>query len=413
MSRGIELSEGNFLKQRDGESPLQYHKRIIYGKLVDKTLSDIDYTELAELVYGQAYSSDVARRMFYGSRRTLELLDKENITGCSSDEVFSEIDKKLIELRKERQKYSDQRRELTKVLSLEARDEHLISELIKAAGNLNESVGILYSNSESSVLDYSENEAVLVFSDWHYGMTADNIYNRYNTDIAKERIGNVVNLAKDRIRLHRCRCLHIVILGDVLHGAIHTGVRVASEELVCDQLMQVSEILAQTICELSGCVETTYVYSTYGNHARTVQSKNDSIHRDNMERIVGWWLRQRLSGNSNIVVCDESENEFILFSSNHHGICAAHGDNDAVKTSPRLLHTLFHKKCRVDIEYVLLGDKHHSESFEELGVTSILCGSLCGADDYANGKRLYSTPSQELLIFNSDGLDARYNLKCN
>ena len=71
------MSEDNLLRQRDGESLLQYHKRIIYGKLVDKTLSDIDYTELAERVYGQAYSSDVARRMFYGSRRTLELLDKE------------------------------------------------------------------------------------------------------------------------------------------------------------------------------------------------------------------------------------------------------------------------------------------------------------------------------------------------
>ena len=35
------------------ESELDYHKRIIYGKLVDKTLADIDYSELAGLVYGQ------------------------------------------------------------------------------------------------------------------------------------------------------------------------------------------------------------------------------------------------------------------------------------------------------------------------------------------------------------------------
>ena len=57
------------------ESQLDYHKRLVYGKLVDKTLADMDYTELAELVYGQPYSSDVARRMLYGSRRTLELMD--------------------------------------------------------------------------------------------------------------------------------------------------------------------------------------------------------------------------------------------------------------------------------------------------------------------------------------------------
>lgn len=44
----------------------------------------------------------------------------------------------------------------------------------------------------------------------------------------------------------------------------------------------------------------------------------------------------------------------------------------------------------------------------------MICGALCGADDYANDKRLYSTPSQLLLIFNPiDGLDAEYRLKCN
>ena len=33
------------IERRNDETPLQYHKRIIYGKLVDKTLADIDYSE--------------------------------------------------------------------------------------------------------------------------------------------------------------------------------------------------------------------------------------------------------------------------------------------------------------------------------------------------------------------------------
>ena len=63
------------ISKRDNESDLDYHKRIIYGKLVDKTLGDIDYAELSEAAYGQQYSSDVARRMFYGSKRTLDLIE--------------------------------------------------------------------------------------------------------------------------------------------------------------------------------------------------------------------------------------------------------------------------------------------------------------------------------------------------
>ena len=61
--------------RQQGETDLQFHKRLIYGKLVDKTLADNDYSELSELAYGQPYSSDVARRMMYGSCRTLQLLD--------------------------------------------------------------------------------------------------------------------------------------------------------------------------------------------------------------------------------------------------------------------------------------------------------------------------------------------------
>ena len=106
-------------------------------------------------------------------------------------------------------------------------------------------------------------------------------------------------------------------------------------------------------------------------------------------------------------------NEFLFVNACGHDICAAHGDLDAVRTSARILTTLFNKKYGKNVEYILLGDKHHRESFEELGVTSMVCGSLCGADDYASDKRLYSEPSQLLLIVTPEcGVDAEYRLRC-
>ena len=214
--------------------------------------------------------------------------------------------------------------------------------------------------------------------------------------------------------MHSCRKLHIVILGDLYHGAIHNSARVASEELVCDQLMQAAEVLAQSIEYLSQFVEETEVYMTYGNHARTVQNKHDSVHRDNMERIVPWWLEQRLARYDNITIRPDEGHEFVFVTSCGRDICATHGDNDSVRSAPRMLATLLQKKCGRNIEYILLGDKHHRESFDELGVTALLCGSLCGTDDYANSKRLYSEPSQLLLITNPEcGVDAEYRIKCN
>ena len=73
-----------------GETDFEYHKRLVYGKLVNKMLADVDYGELAKNVYGRDYSSDVARRMMYGSKFTLELLDKYLENG-SDDGVRTRI----------------------------------------------------------------------------------------------------------------------------------------------------------------------------------------------------------------------------------------------------------------------------------------------------------------------------------
>lgn len=402
------------LKQREGESDFEYHRRLVYGKLVDKTLADYDYSELSPYIYGKEYSCDVARRLLYGSCKTLQLLDEDKVNNISDKDVLTELDEKRIELQKERQRFYDQRREYNKSVAKDGRLENLYDHLAAAADRLPESVGRVFDFSEGMLTSggVPGAEAVLVFSDWHYGLEVSNVFNEYNTDICKQRVSNVVEKAIQRCQLYGCEKVHIVVLGDLFHGGVHTSVRVASNELVCDQIMQVSEILAQAILRIGQFFEVE-VDLTYGNHGRTIPNKKESIHRDNIERLVGWWLRERLKEYENITIHEESCDEFINIEVCGHHILASHGDLDSVKTSPRLLSMLFQKKYGTDIEYILLGDKHHRESFDELGVTAAVCGSLCGADQYANEKRLYSEPSQMLLIVNEeDGVDAEYMLKC-
>ena len=396
------------LDKRESETELQYHKRLVEGKLVDKTLSEVDYTELSELVYGKQYSSDVARRMMYGSQKTLELISDELVNHSSE---LDDTELRILELKKEQKKFSDQRREYYKLVADDARAEHIESVIKESARSIVDERVKIYECVETNGIP--KNKAVLVYSDWHYGMDTKNIYNEFNTDICINRIRNVTLNAIDRITLHNCDELYVVCLGDIAHGHIHTSARVASEELVADQIMHASEILAQSILELSKYVEKTHVLATYGNHLRTVPNKKDNVHRDNLERLVRWWLEARLAPYEDIEVCKESDTEFLLFDVCGHGFSASHGDLDGVKSSPRALHTLFSKTLGVDVEYILLGDKHHRESFNELGITSFICGSLCGSDDYASDRRLFSDPSQMLLIVNDKyGVDAEYRLSC-
>lgn len=101
-------------------------------------------------------------------------------------------------------------------------------------------------------------------------MCCENIFNTFDPDICVQRVNKLIDETVDRIRLHDVRKLHILLMGDFCHGAIHTTARVESKEKVVDQIMKVSELLAVAITELSTVVDEVEVYSTYGNHMRTV-----------------------------------------------------------------------------------------------------------------------------------------------
>lgn len=169
------------------ETPLEHHKRLILGKVIDKSLSDIDYSELSEVVYGQRYSSDTARRMMYGSAKTLQMMESE-------PDRPPVIEPGLVEVQKEKIRLADQRREYNKMITEMGRIEHIADRLVDAAQNLNETVCPLFDN--SCVVDFEEdNEAVLVLCDWHYGMVTNNIWNMYDTEVCRKRVKNVVGRA--------------------------------------------------------------------------------------------------------------------------------------------------------------------------------------------------------------------------
>lgn len=403
-------------ERREGEADFDYGLRLIEIKVEQKP-DDLDWEDIVEAVGLDChrdslrkaasvtpYSGYAVAQYF---KRKFAAADKPN-----QDEYLGELDFKIMEMRKETKRFYDQRREFHKLVDRLGREENLEDRLVDAAIALNEQLPLRVD--KNICYTYDDNEAILVFADWHYGMKTDNIWEKFNTEVCRNRVERLVETAVERIRLHRCRRLHILLLGDMAHGAIHTSARVASEELVCDQVMQVSEIIAQAVNALADEVEETVVHATYGNHLRTVQNKNDSIHADNMERLIPWWLEQRLGDRGDVVFPEAEYYEFLYFDVCGYNICATHGDLDNVKNAGRTLNTLFVKKYGSEIDYVILADKHHKEEFEELGIESMIVRSLCGTDEYANGKRLYSTPGQLMMVFKPGiGADAYYQIKLN
>lgn len=395
----------NNLKKLPTESDDQYFYRVCSMK------DSLGFTwpQMAEIFNAElgCNKGDTAYRKRWAAFNDVFNANVDKLVGDKT--CSSELQNQLDEIYKAKRQLWDQRREYNKILTSDARADHLVEQLIEAAN-----IAPLQNYSEMfefKNIDSNE-EAVLLLSDWHYGQVSDNIWNTYNIDICMSRVAKLFDKVYAALQDHNVKTLHVALLGDFVNGSIHTTCRVASEEDTCEQLMHVSELLANFINALSVPVDHVNVYSTYGNHARTIQDKKDSIHSDNLERVIPWWLRQRLQKNTKVSIVDSDYYEFIYFNVCGYNIVCTHGDLDQFKNLGVTVNSLFTKKYGKTIDYTFSGDKHHLESFEQFDIESTLVGSLCGSDEFANNKRLYSNPMQTLCIFTpDDGKLCSYNIK--
>lgn len=376
-------------------------------------ISDDDWSEICDR-YGLKFNPDTIRKgtqpPLIGSVFVSEYYKWKESKTKDEDDYLNTLRLEKEEIFKERKLLSDQRRLYHRELTFNARTEHLMDKLVESANRLNEERPLVFN--EKWFPQNIHKEAIMFWSDWHYGMITDNIWNKFNTKICKNRVKAFIEMSKEFIRLNNIDVLNVVMLGDSAHGSIHSTCRVESEEKTCEQLMHVSEIMAEALDDLSKVVNHITLYSCYGNHMRTIQNKSESIHSDNMERIVPWWIEQRLQNNKKIEVAYSEYKEFTKLNVLGKNICCVHGDLERdFKNIGVTINTLFSRKFGETIDYTISGDKHHLEEFEKFDIESILVRSLCGADEYSNNGRLYSRPGQTLMIFNDVyGREATYNI---
>ena len=158
-------------------------------------VSDLDWVEINNK-YGIEFNSDTSRKgaqppLFGGVfvKEYFELKNRQN-KYQNDNSYMKELQIKKDEIYKAKRKLYDQRREYNKLLSSDARAEHLCDELIKVANKLNEEKPIIFE--EKWFKPNIHKEAVLCLADWHYCMVNDNIWNTYNTSICRQRVKQLV-----------------------------------------------------------------------------------------------------------------------------------------------------------------------------------------------------------------------------
>jgi len=399
------------LERRAGESRIQHHKRLVDGKLADKTLADVDYSELSEYVYGQAYSSDVARRMMYGSKKTLDLLEDERLTDIRDQGLMDELDAKKLELQKERQKFYDQRMAYTKIVRERAREEELneIIERCVASGrmpglhpNMYEGTGIVRHGAGGGTLLVSLN-------DIHYGANIDNAWRTYNSDICADMMTEYLERILAIADTHRSEDCVVWAAGDLISGSIHRSIQVSNKENVIEQVMGVSELIAQFLAHLSESFRTVRFISVAGNHSRIEANKDNAITAERMDELVEWYLRARLQNFKNVIIDDEHKLDHTISVFNVMGknYAMVHGDFDASYTKVQSLQSL----VKEPLYAVLCGHMHHNQTDMVQGVRTVMAGSFQGMDSFCVEKRIYGVPEQMVCVCDETGIVCHYDIE--
>lgn len=378
---------------------------MIYGKLVDKTLADVDYAELAESVYGKTFSSDVARRMMYGSRMTLDLLEgQERAEIAGSPDTLSKLDDKMIELKKERQKFFDQRNAFSKAVRDRAREEEL-NEILTAAIEGGDLPRLDY---KPHPAEESDNDLLISLNDIHYGAQHDNYWGKYNSDVCRDMMNTYLDKILPIAERHKSENCVVWANGDMISGSIHRSIQVTNKENVIEQITGVSELIAEFLAELSKHFKTVSFVSVPGNHSRIEPNKDNALLRERLDDLVEWYLKARLQNFENVYIGAGKKIDSTVYVVNVRGklYAGVHGDLDGSAANVQSLQTMVGHPLYA----VLSGHMHHNKVDMVQGVVTVMAGSFIGMDDYCISKRIFGIPQQMVCVCGEDGILCYYDI---
>lgn len=363
---------------------------------------DMGWDEVCDYI-GADIHPDSLRKAFatteYGGYSVAKYLMDKTANELTED-MLASLEKKKVEEYKERVRLQDARREYNKELRAEARYEAL-REILQETLHNGES--LFASNSKFGekhlrIEDKTPKSAVLMLSDWHYGAICDSQWNYYDTSVAKERAEQIINKTIKYILNMGITDLVVEINGDMVEGAINVGNRVASEESVVEQIINVSKLLAKCISTLKPYVQSLKVVTTLGNHGRlTARKKDQADERENFEMLIPEFLRLTLG--DDIPIITSQGLDFVKYEFDDKIICLSHGHHDKATSAIDNMIRVY----KVVPDEIHLGHWHHMSDLNDSNIHVVVNGSIKGVDDFGlKATRCTTQPSQNLIVYGKD-----------
>lgn len=324
-------------------------------------------------------------------------IDTQNNDYGYVKEVTDE-DKLLHKIKKERVKLTDELVQNNAYIRQLAREETL-KEIAREYAEVMYKGKILKTDFEQPAI-FSKESAIVQLSDWHYGLDVDNYWNKFNPEICIERVNRLQNEIIKRCK-DKVGSLYIVNLSDLISGYIHLSLRLQNRCDVITQTMDVAEILAEFINNLSKYFNIEY-YDCLDNHSRLDPNKKDSINLESLVRIIHWYLIERFKENYRVTIhnSDKYGGDIVEFRCNGHLIAGVHGDNDTLQNVVERISLMTGNTY----DLILTAHNHSFAANEDTNCIVLQNGSLMGTDFYATKLRKKSRPSQNLIFVSQNNV---------
>lgn len=334
-------------------------------------------------------------------------MDANRSRFSDSDEKIKEINEQTRELERAKIKFRDERNAWQRQNYADARVEENLDRLEYELS----SIGRVNFNTHNIPQIDSDNDMLIILSDLHIGQTFDSAFGRYNSDIARDRLSQLLNEVINIQKLHNSKRCYVSMQGDVISGNIHPTIRITNRENIIEQIKIATELVSSFCYELSTYFEDVYMTNVGGNHSR-LDKKDDALHDERLDDIVGWAVELSLKHIDNFHFLHANiDNGIACFNIRNKSYVAVHGDFDGYNKSG------VQNLCLAMgyIPYAILyGHLHVCSLTETNGVKMIRGGSLAGCgDSYTIEKRIIGKPSQMVCICTDNGVKAYYPIELN
>lgn len=256
---------------------------------------------------------------------------------------------------------------------------------------------------------------VLCIADCHFGAEwivrglRGEILNRYNPEVFAERMDDLLLQVRDIIDRESISDVQLLLCGDSLDGMLRPSQLMKLRWGVIESCMRFSEHMAQWIAALSQYA-TVSVCGVDGNHTetRSLNSKRGDFPGENLEKVIFWFLAERLKDVPGVLVDSVTEQQKHL-TVQGFSILLTHGtDIKSLENAAKQTMLLYGES----IDYLICGHKHREQEYvsgytDQGNAVVVRVPSLCGMDEYAQRLGYGGKPGALAMV-----LEAGYGRRC-